>query len=363
MRNGNHLEGAVREQKTGYWVTLAGGGEIFLPNDKVELVAKSLEHVYHLKQAAARKGVVRDQLDMAEWCLRNRLLPYAADHLLTAMTLTPDHARIPVLQHRLRMAAEQQATDHEREQIATAPIASESPEPATAKSAFEPGDLRPGTLELFTSFVQPVLLNRCSAAACHGATSPCEFRLQRPGAGTCISRKITLHNLQAALALIDQDSPHNSPLLITPIGPHADLPQGLFASHEVGQLKRLAMWVQVATGRQGIQTAAYVEQPDQHLMQRLPGPGKASPGFGGRNFPANGPPADGAMSPYRQGNGPSAADEDSGEPRRLNTIDSRPIRGEHSAPDAVRQDPFDPALFNRRHHPSVSERPSENSPR
>lgn len=317
LRNGSYLAGAVRREEGGCRVSFPKGGEIFLPNDQIDLIARNLEHGYQIKRAALESGLAPEQIELAEWCLRHQLLPQSAHHLLRAMSLDREHPRIAGLEHRLRLAAEQQALaakNQPPEALADRQVPEERQNDSVNSTV---GELPPEALERFAATVQPVLLNRCSSAGCHGRTADNPFRLLRPTPGTRISRNATLQNMRAAAEMVDRESPQRSPLLTVPSGPHGPLRHGLFAPHEQGQLERLAQWADlVAAGRGGYGTAV-VRSPNQQLLQRLhhdpfPNPGQGpAPDHGG--FPRAG------------------------------------LRQESPLPEQpTGVDPFDPAEFNRR---------------
>jgi hypothetical protein len=316
LRNGSYLEGVVHREEAGCRVFFRGGGEIFLPNEQIDLVARDLEHGYQLKRAALDGGLAPEHIDLAEWCLRHGLLPHAAKHILRATSLDPEHPKIAALEHRLRLVAEQRALAANGEtpdDLAKKQIPENSEEsPANSISQ----DLPPAALERFAATVQPVLLNRCSSAGCHGRTADSKFRLLRPARGRPISRNATLQNMHAAIEMLDREFPRKSPLLTAPSGPHGPLQHGLFAPHERVQLERLAEWADLVASARGTRNAAAIESGNQQLLQRLPND----------PFPGASPPP-----------GPRIANLPS------------PVKGQESAPaeGAGGTDPFDPALFNR----------------
>lgn len=67
------------------------------------------------------------------------------------------------------------------------------------------GEVPPELVGRFTRGVQPLLLNRCGAGACHGGPTANEPRFRRPDVHGTIDRGSTLANLDTFLTLIGPD--------------------------------------------------------------------------------------------------------------------------------------------------------------
>jgi hypothetical protein len=174
-------------------------------------------------------------------------------------------------------------------------------------------------IEGFASRVQPLLLNRCGAAICHGLRSASAFQLVGPGWGKTVTQKYTQRNLAAVWQQLDLAQPEASPLLTVPAKPHAGLPTPVFGEHDQPQLELLKAWVR--TAGQAAPPPISVATSPGHLLQtslRQPVP-----------LPAAGE-ASGAAGASLQAAGPSAAND----------------RGT-SLPALDFRDPFDPERFNR----------------
>jgi hypothetical protein len=103
--------------------------------------------------------------------------------------------------------------------------------------------LPPGTVEVFTQSIQPLLVNNCSSASCHGSQSRSAFQLQRSAKGEPPTRRQTQKNLQAALKCIDRANPVASRLLTVPIEPHGTAHDAVFDQTRLQQYKLLVDWV------------------------------------------------------------------------------------------------------------------------
>jgi hypothetical protein len=76
---------------------------------------------------------------------------------------------------------------------------------ATGTSSGQTADVPPELLGGFTRGVQPLLLNKCAAGACHGGNAAHEPRLRRSDVHGTIDRQSTLANLDTFLSLLGPD--------------------------------------------------------------------------------------------------------------------------------------------------------------
>lgn len=83
----------------------------------------------------------------------------------------------------------------------------------------EAADLPPPLMARFTKTVQPLLLNKCAAGACHGGPTAHPPRLHRGDGAGRIDRQITLANIEAVTSLVPAG--HDAAaLLVTISGRH-----------------------------------------------------------------------------------------------------------------------------------------------
>ena len=83
--------------------------------------------------------------------------------------------------------------------VSAAPPSSAPPAPISATH------VSPEAVADFTRRVQPLVLNRCAAGACHGGADGPEPRFIRPDSRGGIDRRSTLANMQAFLAVVGPD--------------------------------------------------------------------------------------------------------------------------------------------------------------
>jgi hypothetical protein len=118
----------------------------------------------------------------------------------------------------------------------------------------------PKTVEIFAQSIQPMLVNNCSAAACHGQSVSNGFRLLRVPSDSPPSRLLTQRNLHAALEWLDRDTPEASPLLAYATRAHGAARVPVFTDRQVIQFRQLRDWCyRVARADNQVMQASYNE--------------------------------------------------------------------------------------------------------
>lgn len=343
LRNGSLLRGEITQTGGGFDVVVEVG-RIHVKADDVEFHCRTLEEGYQRKRALIQPGDLRGRLDLAQWCQRHGLLESAAEELALATALAPNHPLIPLIERRIKMSlCRPEPAERPPEPVDSAP----SPEELDRSVRKMP----PGSVEEFTQTIQPILVNRCSAAECHGPGSDHAFHLLRIPSGRPASRRLTQRNLHATLAWIDRDQPARSKLLTVPVEPHGSA-QAIFTVHQRDQYQRIVNWVHQVAGQAGsIDHVAATPKEEVPPHVRPPWQANAaghtalvSPSS---DQPSNVVPAVPLASLHAShaigavGFGPG------GNPR---ITDPMVVRGA-SLPHVAPVDPFDPEVFNRRFFP------------
>jgi hypothetical protein len=335
LRNGEAIEGKISRVGELYYVAVARG-EIRVKAAEVEFCCPSLEEGYREKRAAIQSGDVHAHLRLAEWCLRHNLLGPAGRELSAALEADPHHPMIGLLERRLQMAVEPPP-----QRLPSKPI--------TQAPSFEELDrlvrsMPPGSVETFTQTIQPLLLNHCGAAGCHGPQSHSEFRLLRIPLGRPPTRRLTQRNLQAVLAWVDREDPAASRLLTVPIRPHGTARKAIFSGGQAGQYKRMVDWVCLLSKRPG----AGVPLPSQGHVDALPNGRVASTEKPPVHAMPAEPPASQSSPPKARGASDrqpaTGSDSGSQEP----AVQGPSVQRGAPLPIFVPVDPFDPEIFNRR---------------
>lgn len=313
LRSGDVLRGKVTRSGDRYLVATPDGGEIRLPVSVVDFPADDVHEAYRRLAERVDAGSAAQQLDLAEWCIRQQLYSEAADRLLAATVLDPQHPGIRRVETRIWLAM------HPAQSAGEPAQADRPSENASVQRAID--SLPSGAIESFTSTVQPLILNRC--AGCHRPGSKAPFHLLRPAHGSSLPRTFTEQNLSAILTLVDRDQPRESPLLTVPSRPHGGI-DAMFGALDMEQLDGLVDWIESLSERaeaavaQGgpVRRDAVLWQPGE-MLRKMAGDQSTAAGI-----PRN-----------DESRAPASERQDSG------------TAGEST-------DPFDPEVFNRRYFPN-----------
>jgi hypothetical protein len=235
LQNGNLLRGTITRTDDRYHVAV-DGGRIHVSVGDVLFTCRTLEEAYGQKRARIQPGVARDHLELAQWCQRHGLLEFAAQELVQAKAVEPRHPLIPLVEQRIKVSLCQP-------EGATRPAQPAELPPSPEELDRLVGGMPAGAVETFTQTIQPVLVNNCGAAACHGPGTESRYRLLRPGWGKPASRRLTQRNLHSTLEWVDRDDPSASPLLTAPLEAHGSADGAIFKAHEADQYQRIVDWV------------------------------------------------------------------------------------------------------------------------
>jgi hypothetical protein len=234
LRNGKVFEGVIHLARDGYEVE-SGGGRIYLAEPYIWFTAESRQDAYRVMRERIPEATADGHVRIAQWCVENGLHSAAREELKSALRLEPQHNDARSM---LRLLEPSRGTT----------TGSASARPAEPL----PGDIAPlGGLSAeiareFVTRVQPILVNRCGNAACHGTVSRSAFRLKAVRSGQTAHRAHTAANLESVWKQISLDDPAASPLLVAPSHPgHGGTRKPLFigAAGEA-QLRSLTSWVQ-----------------------------------------------------------------------------------------------------------------------
>ncbi len=244
LRNGEVISGEVHRQDDRYEV-VGNDSEVALPVRDVDFMCHSLDEAYRVQQGRTVAGHIEDHLNLAEWCLRHDLTGYAAAEIAAAMEIDPQNRRLVLLDRRLRLSIEEAA----RPKVA-ATGHTKSALPATAEELERMvRSLPSGTAETFTATIQPMLLNYCATAGCHGPNASSKYTLLRPALGKLPLVRVNQRNLYNTLQWINHDKPAESKLLKAAAEPHGlagTTPNGVLDSTKNQEL--IAWVLQVGQG-------------------------------------------------------------------------------------------------------------------
>jgi hypothetical protein len=329
LRNGQLVEGEILLAGDRYDVSV-GGGQIHIKRGDVDFVGKTVLDCYQHRRSRIEVGKVQEDLELAEWCLRLQLYEQAALALADAVDADALHPRIALLERRLKFALERPAD-------AVAAVAQPFDGPSTRDLDRMVEGLPAGCVETFTTLIQPVLLNHCSTAGCHGPQSETPLKLLRIPAGHTPSRRATQRNLYSVLGLVNREHPDESSLLVVPTKPHGNVRSAIFTSRETNQYRQLVTWTYQLSNQMVPVDVALAIRPNSPAAQRA------------------------SRRQQVRHKEPRRAGESTAEGKQPSQPVARHLPGqpavrpsdESAAGETDSADPFDPEIFNRRSQKST----------
>jgi hypothetical protein len=349
LRNGNVIAGQITRSENRFIVAVEGG-LVSVDLGDTELFCRTLEEAYTHKALVVGINDVHGHLELAGWCQRQGLLERAKGELAKASSLAPSHPMISVIERRIQMSA---TPSKSGQRVAATPVQQPiSPEELDRTAR----DMPAGTMEAFVRSIQPLLVNRCGAARCHGPASKNDFHLLRPPPSSRPSRRITQRNLHATLKLIDREDPTQSPLLTAALRPHGPLEVSVFAGRRADQYGRVADWVH-RVARQADKSDKTVQASFEKPIDEPSDYAEAAIFNASATDWSNGGSGSGDIR--LQGFGLES--EMSGSVWQPDATFGTPSIPHHPQvkrgappPSFAPIDPFDPEIFNRRFHPRAS---------
>ncbi|MBA4017382.1 MAG: hypothetical protein C0483_09435 [Pirellula sp.] len=333
LKNGETLEGSI-SRSGDYYLVVTPTTELQVRARDAEAVCRDLEDVFVRKASLINVRNVEDHLALAQWAIDRGLYGHAARALTEAYRVDDTHPRCALLERRLKaaMAAPREVVPPPK---AAAPSISDAELNESTRS------ISADSLHEFTVRVQPLLMNYCATAGCHGPRGNDKFQLQRAYLNERSDPRAVKMNLHEVLKLVDRKSPSASKLLTVPISPHGGAKRAVFHAHNAEHYRAIAAWVgRVSMNSRATTSTSRPASEPGTLSQRLP---IAAPAAATVELPKSaGVPADPSLTvPSSAANAAPAA----------------------AAAQPSSSDPFDPAEFNRgRPAPSIVPLPPVTEP-
>lgn len=363
------LSGRVLQRAGFYEVEIGPNSRVSIPTEKVAQVADSLKDLYQTKRAGISPTSIGDHFQLTRWCLLNGLLPQAAEHYAIVARGNANHPRVKQLGVELE---EQMLQDQGfRDYLGLEPLpqpgvdtgvaaetksAPKDPSVVTASTFEARSALHPEIARHFATRVEPILLNRCSQAACHGVQGTSSLRLLEPYGRT--HAQTAAENLTSVLKQVPSDPNQIAPLLHFATSAHGTQRTPAIEVSDAKLIQELQDWIgfvrnpvvsAVGTagnsyGNPGLKPVG----PGGASLRRVP---QAASSGNSAIAAKSGQPTDRQEIPFPAtgfpvGVQPPSLDE-------LDVLDAQlqEILGEARTGGAAgAEDPFDPAEFNRKAH-------------
>lgn len=384
MKNGRVLTG-VAARNAGGWLLEQSNGRLQVPIEQVNLVANNLVDAYRQQRDSVVEPTPATHMSLAQWCISYRLHGEARDELRKCLNLDPEHSGARKLMRRLDdMLDPPVAKTTPKDQIVL-----KSHDGFLVPDAESLGGLSNEAAAAFTQRIQPLLMNKCGNASCHGTTTPPTkpegFHLMAVRPGSNGHRLYTERNLAEVLRYVDLEDPSLSPLVAIPQGTHAGTAGVFNGTSGNGQLKMLRAWIKTVAEEKRTEEeelrsrpsiASKLRKPKGEPLANRPDPldddidlpktkaagaGPLSNPFA-RNTTMSTKPErvaqtddstattieDATLLPPRaERPAPKSAAEAAAERKSPTDPKAKPSYQDDDAPS---DDPFDPNIFNRRFH-------------
>jgi hypothetical protein len=326
MKNGAIVRGRILSSGTSY-VVKQSNGEVVVPTELVHGQYDDLGDAYlRLKEEWPQPTADR-HLALARWLVSQNMLSEARTELKSSLALEPTRDDIRDTLQKLNTLA-QPATPaaNSPSEVASKQGKDQRPTVSAFDDAESLGGLTRESATQFTRKVQPILMNNCMLAACHGPESKVSgFQLTPVQVGGGSTRVSAERNLAEVLKFVTAERPKHSPLVTRPVGNHGARGRPVFQGPRgADQLRELKKWVEVVAAERAAATLESTRDRANSIAKLLPD---------------------------SQAMIPSSLDateaSSSAKPRPVRI----PTNIRTNSPLAIPPvDEFDPDLFNRRHH-------------
>ena len=370
LRTGRVMKGRIKMISTG-WLVSTDRGNAVIPFEQVHFDADNLNSAYLRLRIQNGRPTVATHLRLAEWCLSQDILAEAARELRDALEKDPANETARLMLNRVDNEIHRRTPQPEPSEQPTDVVILREPESKAPDNEVRSlAGLSPDTAREFVASIQPLLLNKCGNARCHGSAAKNDFKLTKLRSGSSNSRVVSERNLAAVLKDL-QPGPDNRTRL-TEIVRGTHVGKTIFnGRYGAVQMATLQSWMKTAA-----KELSFELQSPRLTAFSSKSPGSASATDVGdnalRQSPTESKPSEtygsGLATLQRQsGNDTVGALPVSSEPIRINNpptverVEQKPDSVDHPTPlsnvqrllqearQNVRQkDAFDPGEFNRR---------------
>ncbi|MDR0704676.1 MAG: hypothetical protein LBF88_06760 [Planctomycetaceae bacterium] len=238
LRTGFLTEGTATNDGKQYLLK-TNFGTMSVPVANVEFVGATREDVYHYKRGTVNGNDCNELIKLAEWCFNNNLMQQGMTEYQRALPIAPNPVFAEVIRKRLETLQDSPTESSGLSGVRTVSASSSNESDDTGIHRWGNGIPKP-VVNSFTKKVQPILVSRCAAADCHGSGSENQFKLGIP---SHTIGNTTYRNLRSVLQWIDFDYPTESQLLSVLVSYHGGTKAAF--SVESTQYNNIVQWVRL----------------------------------------------------------------------------------------------------------------------
>jgi hypothetical protein len=255
LRTGRVMKGRIKTISTG-WLVSTDRGNAVIPFDQVHFDADDLNEAYLRLRIQGGKPTVASHLRLAEWCLSQDILAEAARELRDALKKDPANETARLMLNRVDTEIRRRTPkDPEVEQAHDVVIITEQTPQLEDDEVRSLSGLSPESAREFVASIQPLLLNKCGNARCHGPASKNGFQLTRTRSGASNSRVVSERNLAAVLNDLRPEQNGRARLLNVIRASHAG--KTIFhGRYGAGQMQTLQRWIKTVASELSFELAS-----------------------------------------------------------------------------------------------------------
>ncbi|HVJ84487.1 MAG TPA: hypothetical protein VM452_02520 [Caulifigura sp.] len=264
LMDGRVVYGTVTEAPGGYLLKRPGKSDEMIPAFLVRTAAGSLTGCYENLRGATGTPRPDSHLELADWCLRQRMYDEAKIEVVDALKLDPNRRDARELLTKLEEATNPQPRHRQAEAAPTRTV-----EGFLESTGRLTEGISPEATGQFVRRIQPLLVSKCANGGCHGGDAGGEFRLVNIRRSSSSGRVANLENLREVISLIDAGDPGLTKLLGPLKSPvHSRVFTGTAATTQEAALRE---WVQGVAIEKGLKPPALelVEQNPVWTRERI----------------------------------------------------------------------------------------------
>ena len=241
--DGQIISGHVTPRPDGYDIQVSAG-RMFINSDRVRFAAANLPEAYDRMRDSIPEFTPANHLELARWCLGNKLYAQARREVLDALHLDPNRDDAKRMLRALEQVGEQSQTAIKGTGLTEYPSQTEIQRPAIETRSL--AGLNRTVAHSFVRDIQPLLMNKCATSGCHGTGAQSQFQIVSTHRGS--TPAIAERNLAAVLKQIDFSNPPTSPLLKIGEQAHGNMASSAFPGRSGAmQFRVLQSWVRQAS--------------------------------------------------------------------------------------------------------------------
>jgi hypothetical protein len=245
LRTGRVMKGRIKKISTG-WLVSTNRGNAVIPFGQVHFDADDLNAAYLRLRIQNGRPTVASHLRLAEWCLSQNILAEAARELRDALEKDSANETARLMLNRVDNEIRRRTPrEPEAERPSDVVILTNRQIEVADDEVRSLSGLSPETAREFVASIQPLLLNKCGNARCHGPAAKNDFQLTRLRSGVSNSRVVSERNLAAVLKDLQPSPGGRTRILQVMRGTHTG--KTIFnGRYGAVQMQTLQRWIETA---------------------------------------------------------------------------------------------------------------------